>query len=302
MPANNPDHNDHKHLHHHADPAELGEKGLVYAVAANIFLTLVQVAGGLLAGSLAVLADALHNFGDACILILALVALKIGQRPADKRLTFGYRRAENIAALISLTTLCIVGVFLIIEGVGRLFSPTEVVGWLMIAVTVVALAVDMWTVFLTSKGARHSSNIRAAFLHNMMDAAASLGVIAGGILIMLYGWFWVDVVITILIASAAIYFAVRPMRKTVNVLMDAAPEGLNIDDVISRMEEREDVKDVHHLHIRRLNDEESALEAHIRIQKNTDIDTLKHDLKQILRKDFGIGHSTLEFEIDHCCD
>ncbi|MDY6944063.1 MAG: cation diffusion facilitator family transporter [Pseudomonadota bacterium] len=202
-----PDHNDHKHLHshHHFDPAHTSEKALVYAVTANMSLTGVQVIGGLFAGSLAVIADAMHNFGDACILILALFALKIGQRPADSTRTFGYKRAENVAALVSLTALCMISLFLIVEALGRFFYPREVEGWIMVAVTVFALAVDLWTVWLTHKGAAFSSNIHAAFLHNLFDALASIGVLCGGILIILFQWYWIDTLITILVASYAIY-------------------------------------------------------------------------------------------------
>lgn len=302
MHAHRLDHNDHTHLHHHPDPKELGERGLFWAVIANMGLTIVQIAGGLFAGSLAVLADALHNFGDACILILALVALKIGQRPADKKRTFGYQRAESIAALISLTTLCVVGAFLIMEGIIRLFDPREVTGWLMISVTLIALAVDLWTAWLTSRGAKHSSNIKAAFLHNAMDALASLGVIVGGIFILLYGWFWVDALITILIASYAIYFALSFMRSTIHLLMNGTPVRVKIDDVVRKLETQEGVDNIHHIHMWRLNDKEDAFEAHVKIRDMSDMDRIKHDLKKILREEFNIGHSTLEFELEHCCD
>ena len=288
--------------HHHIDISKAGEKGLLLAIFANLFLTLVQVAGGLIAGSLAVLADALHNFGDACILIMAYIALRIGRLPADEYKTFGYQRAENIAAIISLTSLVLIGLFLMIEAVGRIGVSAEIDGRIMIGVTVAALAVDLWTVYLTHRGAANSSNIRAAFIHNMIDAMTSLGVIIGGVIIYFFGLFWIDIVITILISLYAIGFALNAMRDPIDLLMNAVPAGLNRDEIILDMQAFDTVSDVHHVHIWRIDEDRISLQAHVRVDETTNLDEIKHDLKTLLKKKYSIDHATLELEFSHCCD
>ena len=158
-----------RHSHdHNLGPG--GDRRLGLAIAVNLLLTVAQVAGGLVAGSLALIADALHNLSDAAALVLALVARRIAVRPADTDLTFGYRRAEVVGALINLTVLVLIGVYLIVQAGVRLLNPEPVTGWLVVTVAGVALVVDLITAMLTWSMARHSMNIRAAFIHNLADA------------------------------------------------------------------------------------------------------------------------------------
>jgi len=151
-------------------PDEGGDRRLWIATGANILLTVAQIVAGLFSGSLALIADAIHNLSDAISLVLALVARRIARRPADAAMTFGYGRAEVVAALINYTTLITLSIWLAFEGVMRLFDPQDVEGWTVVIVAGIALAVDTLTAFLTLKMAKHSMNIRAAFLHNLADA------------------------------------------------------------------------------------------------------------------------------------
>ncbi|CAN0276460.1 unnamed protein product, partial [Chrysoparadoxa australica] len=164
------------HHHHHVDP-EAGDARMAAAVGVNLLLTVAQVIGGVLSGSLAMIADALHNFSDAASLIIAAWARRIARRPADAGMTFGYGRAEVVAALINLTTLIVIGLYLIYEAVMRFFQPQEVIGWLIIVIAAVALVIDLVTAALTYRMAQDSVNIRAAFLHNLADAMGSVAVI-----------------------------------------------------------------------------------------------------------------------------
>ncbi len=289
----------HNH-HHHPDPSEMGEKRLWWAVAANMLLTLAQVVGGIVSGSLSLIADALHNFSDAAALLIALVAIKIGRRPADQVKTFGYKRAETIAALINLTTLIIIGLYLVYEAVWRFFAPEPIAGWLVVIVAAIALIIDIFTAMLTYSQSKYSMNMRAAFLHNLTDALASVGVIIAGIFIILYGWLWVDAAMTLLIAGYVLWQGFTEILKAIHLLMDGTPEEINIDDVISSMEDMADVKGVHHVHIRRLNEQRNALEAHIVIENEADMDELKISIKSMLKDSYGICHSTLEFEYKSC--
>ena len=293
----------HHHHHHHVDPASMSEKRLLWAVIANVGLTFVQVAGGIISGSLSLIADALHNFSDAASLVIALVAVRIGRRPADQIKTFGYKRAETIAALINLTTLILLGLYLIVEAVQRFYAPEPIAGWIVIWVAGVALTVDLFTAALTYAQSKDSMNMRAAFLHNMTDALASVGVILAGTLILLYGWVWVDAAMTLLISGYVLWHGTTEFPRVVHLLMEGTPENINIDDVITAMEENEGISDVHHVHIWRLDEQRNALEAHVVLNEAMPLERMDHikaELKTMLHERFMIEHSTLEFEIVKC--
>lgn len=284
------------HDHTHGDPSAIREKRLWLAIGANLLLTLAQVIGGLISGSLSLIADALHNFSDAASLSIALVAIRIGRKPADQFRTFGYKRAETIAALINLTMLIIIGIYLCYEAIMRFISPEPIAGWIIVIVAGIALVVDVFTALLTYSQSKNSMNIRAAFLHNLTDAFASLGVIIAGTLILLYGWVWTDALMTVLIAGYILYQGFTEMPKVIHLLMEGTPEGMNISEVTAAMETLKGVENVHHVHIWRLDENRIALEAHVVIEKMSDMESLKITIKDLLYDKYQIEHSTLEFE------
>lgn len=180
-----------------------GDRLLGWAVAVNLGLTAVQVAGGLVSGSIALLADAVHNLSDALALLLAWAARRVARRAATPAMSFGYGRAETVAALVNYTALALVALYLAAEGLMRLLDPPAVEGWVVVAVAGVALVVDAATAALTWRLARESSNIRAAFLHNLADALGSVVVIVAGTLILLYDWRLIDPLATLAIADTS---------------------------------------------------------------------------------------------------
>ena len=184
------------HEHVHLDP-ESKDKRVAIAIWANGILTLAQIGGGIFAGSLALIADALHNFSDMVSLVIAFAARKIARRPADSQMTFGYGRVEIVAALINYTSLIIIGLYLVYEGGMRIIDPPEIKGWWVVWLGGIALVVDTLTALLTYSMQKGSVNIRALFLHNLSDALASVAVVIGGTLILLYDMRWVDPAITI---------------------------------------------------------------------------------------------------------
>lgn len=292
----------HGHHHHHGDPSEVGERRLWWAVGANILLTLAQVIGGIISGSLSLIADALHNFSDAASLLIALIAIRIGRKPPDQFKTFGYKRAETIAALINLTTLIIIGLYLCYEAIMRFITPEPIAGWTIVIVAGIALVVDIFTAVLTYSQSKNSMNMRAAFLHNLTDALASVGVIIAGTLILLYGWVWTDAAMTLLIAGYVLYHGLHEIPKVIHLLMEGTPEGVKIKDVILGMETQSGVQNVHHVHIWQLDEQRNALEAHVVIDEQGHMDEIKRDLKQLLKDRFSIDHSTLEFEHHNCSE
>lgn len=286
--------------HHHDIDDSVGDRRLGLAIVVNMVLTIAQIVGGIVSGSLSLIADALHNFSDAASLLIAWVARKIGRQPADHFRTFGYKRAEVIATLINLVTLVLIGLFLIYQALWRIYEPQVIEGWTVVAVAAIALVIDVVTAGLTYRMSKGSMNIRAAFLHNVSDALASIAVILAGTLILLYNWYWTDTLFTLVIAGYVLSQAATLLPKTIHILMQGTPEGISIEAVISAMENITGVSNVHHVHIWQLDEHHSALEAHIVIASFDQIAMLKADLKKVLTQRFSISHSTLEFEEAHC--
>lgn len=292
----------HHHHHHCTDPSVIGERRLLWAVCANVVLTFAQILGGVLSGSLSLIADALHNFSDAASLFIALIAIRVGKKPADNIKTFGYKRAETIAALINLTSLVIIGLYLVVEACKRFYAPAPIEGWIVVVVAGAALSVDILTALLTYSQSKSSLNIKAAFIHNVSDALASIAVIIAGTLILLYGWVWVDAALTLLIAGYILWQGIMQMPKVINLLMEGMPDYIDVDDVIAAIEALPEVKNAHHLHIWQLDEYRSALEVHVVIDDLTRMEAVKKEIKMMLDEKFSIRHSTLEFETvqAHC--
>jgi cobalt-zinc-cadmium efflux system protein len=270
----------------------------------NLMLTVVQIVGGLFSGSLALIADAIHNLSDALTLILAFVARKIAQRPADASMTFGYGRAEIVAALVNYTTLILLGVYLAYEAILRLFAPTSVDGWSVIFIAFFALGVDALTALLTYAMSKDSMNIRAAFLHNVADALGSVAVIIAGTVIILYDWRLIDPLMTLLIAGYILWHSIREIGGSVRILMLGSPPDLEATAILDCMRAIKGVDNVHHLHLWQMQEHEIALDAHIVIQKGrwSDADGVKDAIKAALHDGFGISHITLELECHlHAC-
>ncbi len=282
------------------DPAS-GDRRVSLAIWANALLTVAQILGGILSGSLALIADALHNFSDMASLVIAFAARKIARRPADARMTFGYGRIEIVAALINYTTLILVGVYLIYEGGMRMIDPPEVAGWTVVILGGVALAVDTLTAGLTWSMQKDSVNIRALFLHNLSDALASVAVIIGGTLIILYDLRWVDPAITIVIALYILYLALAEIGGPIRTLMLGSPPDIDSGAVIAAMRRVDGVEDVHHVHLWQMQEHVAALDCHVVLTDDgwTRMEAVKAELKDALEAGFGIDHSSLEFESIH---
>ena len=287
----------HDHGHAHIDP-QSGDRRVSIAIWANGLLTVAQIVGGILSGSLALIADALHNFSDMASLVIAFFARKIARRPADKRMTFGYGRVEIVAALINYTTLILIGFYLIYEGGMRMIDPPEVQGWTVVILGGVALVVDTLTALLTYSMQKGSVNIRALFLHNLSDALASVAVIIGGSLILLYNMRWVDPAITIGIALYILYLAFTEIGGPIRTLMLGSPPDIDNEAVVEATRGVDGVADVHHVHLWQMQEHEAALDCHVVLTADGwgQIEKIKATIKDRLKDDFSIGHSSLEFE------
>ena len=291
------------HHHHHVDP-EAGDRRVALAIFVNLLLTGAQIVGGIFAGSLALIADALHNLSDAVSLVIAFAARKISRRPENADMTFGYRRVEVVAALINYTTLIVVGIYLAFEAVMRFFEPTEVNGWLIVIIAGIALVIDLVTALLTFRLSKESVNIRAAFLHNVADALGSVAVIVAGTLILLFNWWIIDPIVTLMIAGYILWMAFKEIGEVIRILMLASPDGIDADEVIAAVLAVENVSGVHNARFWRLDEHVDAFDAHIALAPGTwgHADAIKAQIKAVLAERFGIERSTLELECaEHVC-
>jgi len=281
--------------HHHVDP-DSGDGKIALAVAINLGLTVAQVIGGIVAGSLSLIADALHNFSDAIALIIAFAARKIARRPANADMTFGYGRIEAVAALINYTTLIVIGLYLVYEAAMRFANPEPVAGWIVVIVAGFALLVDLGTAALTFRASKSSVNIRAAFLHNVADALGSVAVIVAGTLMILFGWAWVDPLATLLIAGYILWQSATELPQVARILMLASPDALRTENVIAALRDQPGVTDVHHVHLWLMEEHGAAFDAHIVAAQGTDPSALRQALKSYLKSEFDLNHVTLELE------
>jgi len=275
---------------------------LSLSILLNLIITLAEIIGGLVSGSLSLLSDALHNFSDTASLGISLIAVRISTRGPDRRKTFGYRRAQIIGALINLITLVVVGIYLIKESIQRYINPQPIQGNVMLVVAVIGLIANLATAALLHRQSKNSINIRSAFLHILGDAFSSVGVVIAGILIIRYQLYLADTVMTLAIAAYILYNTNVLLRQTINILMQAVPEGMDIEEIIRTITNVEDVQDIHHVHIWQLDESQSNLEAHIVIDQNNleDMPCIKQAIKTVLADSFKIYHSTLEFEMENC--
>ncbi|WP_340642513.1 cation diffusion facilitator family transporter [Photobacterium damselae] len=280
--------------HNHSLDDKTNTSKLIVAVFINIILTIVQIVAGLFSGSLSLLADALHNLSDAGAIVVAIVARVIGNKPANKKMPYGYKRAEMIGVLVNSTTLIVVGIYLIVESFDKYLNPTPVNGWIVFSVATFALIVDLVTAYITySSGAKENMNIRAAFIHNVSDALASVVVIVAGGMIVLYEMYIVDVIATLLISIYVIYHGVLLLTDSTRIIMQATPKNIDVNDVIRTIYEQSNVDLVKSVRIWQLNEHDSYLDAKVVIS-NLDFDLVLYEIKQALHFKYGIENSVIE--------
>ena len=286
--------------HHHHDVASTSDGRLIMAVAINVGLTVVEVVAGVLAGSLALIADAVHNFTDAASLGVALAARRIGRRVADEQFTYGYRRAELVGALINLTTLLVIAFFLVLESIERMLDPQPVMGIWVVAAASVALVVDLGTAGLLWRMSEDNMNVRAAWLHNLTDAAASLAVIATGAAIAVYDIALLDPLVTVALAAWMAWMAIGMLKRTATMLMDGTPPGLDLQAVADAIAELPGVVHAHHLHAREIDEDRRSLEAHIIVERDVDAEAMigvTRAARELLQDRFDVQHTTLQLEL-----
>lgn len=290
-------HHNHSHNHQHSHSHGDGKIGI--AVIINILLTVAQLVGGIIAGSLALIADALHNFSDAGALLLALIARKIARRGPDDKRTYGYQKVETLAAFTNFVVLILIALWLAVEAVIRFFSPEPVTGNIVFILAAIGFVINGGTALLVRTQAKDNQNMRAAYLHNVTDAVSSLGVMLAGLAISQFGWVWLDPLITLLISAYIVVHAMHDFPDIINILIDGKSSDLSASILAGKIKDIPGVGDVHHIHLRQLGEGSNALEAHIVLSENSSMDDVKISVKDLL-KSLDVDHSTLEFETVIC--
>ncbi|MCK8481739.1 cation diffusion facilitator family transporter [Psychroserpens algicola] len=288
----------HNHTHNHKD---LKGQKLLISIVLNIVITVAQVVGGLISGSLSLLSDALHNFSDVLSLIVSYVASKLTKKKASINKTFGYKRAEILAAFINASTLIIVAVILIKEAIERFQNPQVIDSQLVIWLALLAILGNGLSVLLLRKDSKHNINMRSAYLHLLTDMLASVAVLVGGLLMTYYQLFWVDSLLTLLIALYLIWVGYDLLKTSTKMLMLFTPEHINIKDVVRVVNKLPKVNKLHHVHIWNLSDDELHLEAHLDLTEDistTEFNALLVDIETILHDEFNINHVTIQPEFN----
>ncbi len=262
--------------------------------------TVVEVVGGLLTGSLALLADAGHMLSDNLSLGLALFAAWLAGKPATPERSFGYRRAEILAALANGVALVAISIWVFVEAISRLREPTEVLGGPMLAIAALGLAVNVAGAFILSRSGGESLNVEGAMRHVIADALGSVGAMAAAGVIILTGWRYADPLISAAIGLLILVSSWTLLRDSTNVLLEATPRGLNAKEVGRKMAAAEGVEEVHDLHIWTITSGFPALSAHVLVGRDENCHARRRDLEELLAHEFGISHTTLQ--VDHAGD
>lgn len=289
----------HNHAHNHAHDHDLKGKKLLISIFLNIGITVAQIIGGFISGSLALLSDALHNLSDVISLIVSYVASKLAKRKASNNKTFGYKRAEILAAFINAATLIIVAILLIIEAVKRFENPQNIASNLVIWLSFIAILFNGLSVLLLRKDSKNNINIKSAYLHLLTDMLASVAVLIGGLLMKYYQIFWIDSVLTFLIGLYLIWVGYDLLKTSTKMLMLFTPSHINVEDVVKRVNSLDHIKKLHHVHIWNLNDDELHLEAHLDLESNmtiTQFDVILQQIEQLLHDEFDINHVNIQPE------
>ena len=292
----------HTHTHQH-NHKQLKGRNLFISILLNILITVAQVIGGLVSGSLALLSDALHNFTDVISLMVSYIATVLSKKSASLHKTFGYKRAEILAAFVNAATLIIVAVILIKEAIIRIQHPLEIKSGLVIWLSLLGIMVNGLSVLLLKKDSERNMNMRSAYLHLLTDMLASVAVLIGGLLMKFYEIYWIDSVLTLVIALYLVWVGFDLLKDSFHVLMLFAPENIPIQDIVKEVQKLEQIKNVHHVHVWQLNEDETHFEAHVDFNENitlSQFDEVLNEIEELLFHKFNINHVNIQPEFGKC--
>jgi cobalt-zinc-cadmium efflux system protein len=285
--------------HNHDHPTLTG-KNLLFSIILNIVITIAQFIGGFVSGSLALISDAVHNFSDVVSLIISYTAnLLTRKKKQTLEYTFGYKRAEMIAAFFNAASLIVIGVFLGIEAIKRFYEVKEIESDLVIWLAILGITANGLSVLLLKNDAKRNINMKSAYLHLLSDMLTSVAVLIGGLLMKYYQIYWIDALLTLLISVYLIFMSWRILIDSLKILMLFAPSHIKIKEVVDEVQKVSGVKNIHHIHIWQLNDHECHFEAHLEFEsdiKLSEFDLVCEAVEKLLFEKFQIQHCNLQPE------
>lgn len=289
-------------MHNHAESQQLSKRGLTAAFIITFSIMLLEIIGGLVSNSLALLSDAGHMFTDTFALGLSLWAIKMAQKPPTHHKTYGYHRLEILAALANGILLALISIWIFYEAYQRFFNPPEIKSGLMLVVAFIGLIGNFIGLTILQRSSRNNLNVRGALLHMLGDTLSSVGVIIGGVFIAFTGWKMIDPIVSILINGFIIHSAFQLIFESGEVLLEAVPRGLVLQEVVAEVKKVPGVKDLHDLHIWTITSGLHALSGHILIddQRISAGTAILQEVEEVLEHKFGITHTTLQLESEAC--
>jgi len=294
--------NSHSHTHDHSH-TDLKGRNLFISIFLNILITVAQVVGGLISGSLSLLSDALHNFTDVVSLVISYIATVLSKKSASLHKTFGYKRAEILAAFVNAATLMIIAVLLIKEAIIRFQHPQVIDSSIVIWLSLLGIIANGLSVLLLKSDSENNMNMRSAYLHLFTDMLASIAVLIGGLLMKFYEVYWVDSALTLAIALYLIWVGFDLLKDSFQVLMLFAPETIPVQEIVKEIQYLDEIKNVHHVHVWQLNEDETHFEAHIDFNNDitlSEFDAVLVKIEELLYQKFHINHVNIQPEFGKC--
>ena len=283
------------HEHHH----EVEGRNLFFTILLNAGISLAELIGGIISGSISLISDAIHNFSDVLSLIISYVANKLSKRDATEKHTFGFKRSEIIAAFLNSATLIVLAFFILYEAIERFINPVEISGNLVIWLAFSSILVNGLSVLFIKKDAEGNMNMKSAYLHLFGDMMTSIAVLIGGILMKYFHIYWIDPVFSILIAIYLIYLSWHIFLSSLKIIMQFTPDNLDINEIAKDIHNISGVKNIHHIHIWQINEHDIMFEAHIDMEKDvkiTEFEKVLQTVKDYLHDKYEIHHVTLQPE------
>ncbi|MFB6465194.1 cation diffusion facilitator family transporter [Cytobacillus sp. Hz8] len=286
---------DHNHEHHHHSPVNYGF-AFGFGIILNILFIIVEVVYGIVGDSLALLADAGHNLSDVLGLLIAWIAVWLGKKAPTSKRTYGFKKSSILAALFNAVFLLVAIGAIAWEAIQRFSSPSPVEGGIIISVALVGIVINSITALLFMKGSKDDLNIRGAFLHMVADAVVSLGVVISGFIVLWTGWNWMDPLMSLVIVIVIFIGTWGLLRESINLSLDAVPNGIDVNQIQQYLKDIPTVVDVHDLHVWGMSTTEPALTVHLIRSDITDNDVLLQKISMELHDRFGIEHTTIQIE------
>ncbi|MDA3890950.1 MAG: cation diffusion facilitator family transporter [Salinivirgaceae bacterium] len=283
-----------EHHHHH----EVSGKNLGWSIALNVAITLAELIGGIISGSIALISDATHNFSDVISLIVSYIANKLTKRKATDNQTYGFKRSEIIAAFINSATLMVLAFFILYEGIQRFIHPITVAADWVIWLALASIVVNGLSVLFIRNDAHDNMNMKSAYLHLFSDMLTSIAVLIGGLVMKYLQWYWVDSVFSIAIAIYLLYASWGIFKSALRIIMQFTPSEIELPKIVSEVEGITEIENIHHVHIWQINEHDIMFEAHVDLKRDVKISEFEivlTKIKEVLAR-YKIGHVTIQPE------